>query len=263
MFMKIFSSTNSAFRLQIINGLGCSDETSDLRDFLDVTLEIKESEVFKPEEKRAVLRAVLNSYSGLEVVIAFIESSTQSIMSAFEYVSLEALLIVPVEFIKTQEQADMYKQFLLAQTNLDSAALTRLTQIIDANLGIQKLPENFEIMNIIKKLLGRPIEETTTTEMTTTTAETTTTMTDMTTAATEMTTTTSAITTTRTSTVSITSTSSPSISSSPIPTTLPSTSPNPSSNFTSTTTLGASTVGIQLATLLACLVITMTVTFNL
>jgi ERAP1-like C-terminal domain len=214
---KMASNFDATFKARAINALGCSDDPQILKDYLESTLGSGNSVNYTQAERRNVLASVLNSYSGLDAVISFIKEFELDIMSFYSY-SLETLLTVPARTIKSREQEKVYKDFLATLTHLDAAVLVNVIAVIDANFATQQTTQNAKFLNTIRKILGRPVDDTTTTERITP------------------------------PTPSTTTTLSPTTS----------TTPRQNEETTSTTTLGASSVGIKLFTIISTLFLVFT-----
>jgi ERAP1-like C-terminal domain len=229
MWKKMQITSDPTFKSQALSGLGCTDDTELLKDYLESTLGAGNSVNYTQAERRSVVSAVLNSHSGLEVVIEFFKDFDLDILRSFGYGSLEAMVTVPARTVKTREQQTLFSDFLLTLTQLDAEAYRRVSTIVGNNFVTQQQPNNAYITEIIGKIVSGQQEDTTTVQSQTTT--------DQRSTATNPT-------------------------SQPTPTNTPSTNPtNPSTPSTpmttESTTLGASSFGIKLITLITSFLVAM------
>ena len=153
MFKKLEETTDATLRTQIINGLGCSDDAEVLQDYLETTVGVG-SEKYTQAEKRAVISAVLNSYSGLQAVIEFFTTFELDILREFGYSDLQALVSVPARTVKTTAQQTLFSDYLATLTNLEADALRSITTIVTNNLEAQQTTLNAQMMGIIQKIVG-------------------------------------------------------------------------------------------------------------
>jgi hypothetical protein len=252
MWQIMQSTPDATFKSQALNALGCSDDPEILKDYLEST--IGGSVIYTQAERRAILAAVLNSHSGLEAVINFMNDFELDIIRMFGYESLEEMLSVPAQKVTTEDQRNMFLDYLLTLDHLDADALKTISDLVNEKLNKQQELPNQTIIGIIKKLLEGLNEETTT-------------ETDSSTVSSTITDSTTEIMTSEQTTVSMTMSSS--TTQLPSTTQSPSMSPSTSSQqtttivsptstsiqssttplSTSTTTLGASTAGIKIFTL--------------
>jgi hypothetical protein len=105
---------------------------------------------------------VLNSYTGLEAVIEFFKEFELDILRNFGYGSLEAMITVPARTVKTREQQAMFMDYMLTLSNLDGEAFKRVSTIVGANFNAQQQPNNAYIMDSIKKIVAGMNQDTTT-----------------------------------------------------------------------------------------------------
>ncbi|XP_037033807.1 putative aminopeptidase-2 [Bradysia coprophila] len=133
LYQTLQTTTDTTLRSQILNGLGCTDDTDSLRIYLESI--VAEGNTYTENERWAVLNAVLNSQSGLQAVVNFIRDFESDIL---EYTTLEDLLRIPAATIKTEEQKTIFENFLATITNLDGASRGRITAIVDNNFAVQQ-----------------------------------------------------------------------------------------------------------------------------
>jgi hypothetical protein len=217
MWMKMQNSSDSDYRLELIQALGCSEDAVVLKDYLESTLGSSNSVGYGNSEKLSVVRSVLRSPIGLQVVINFMKDFEQDVLSAYGLNSLWRLLTASSDSIRTRQQQTTFIDFLLTLENLDAESFKELVGYSLENLEVSENPENAHILNIIHKIvLSLQEPDDNTTIMPTTDGST--------------------------------------PSTPPTPPTAPTTvSPPSTDGTTSTTTLGASTIGIRLLTLLTTL----------
>lgn len=254
MWKKMQSTSDATFKSQAINGLGCSDDKAVLKDYLESTLGAGNSVNYTQAERRAVVSAVLISYSGLDAVINFFKDFELDILRSFGYGTLEAMVTVPARTVKTREQQATFMDYLLTLTHLDAETYRRIATIVGNNFVAQQQPTNANLMDIIGKILGGLNQETTTEVLTPPTpTQTNPTPTNPTPTnptpppPTQTNPTTTVSTTTNPTSTNPTSTISDQPTSSSTPLTTEST----------TTTLGASSLGIKMITLIMCFFVAM------
>lgn len=148
---KLLTPTDATFRSQLISALGCSDDQALLKEFLETSIGAGGLANYSQNERRAVLSAVLNSYSGLEAVINFMTEFEIDILRDYGYTSLDILLNVPARTIKNSDQQSTYMSYLISLTHLLPASLKNIVQITVNNIDLQGTPENTVIMDKIKK----------------------------------------------------------------------------------------------------------------
>lgn len=166
-WQKMQSTESLTLKSQLIDGLGCTDDASLLKDYLATSIGSPSSAKYTIAERRAVLSAVLNSYSGLEAVIGFIDEFELDIIAEYGFESLEQLLEVPAQTIKTYAQRQLFVNFLLTLSHLDIYALTDLIEIADNNIRLQDEPEGVVYLDNIRRII-RNLDLDTTTELATT-----------------------------------------------------------------------------------------------
>jgi hypothetical protein len=235
MWKKMQSTSDASFKSLALNGLGCTDSKKSQKDYLESTLGSGNSVNYTTAERRAVVSAVLNSYTGLEAVIAFFKEFELDILRSFGYGSLEAMITVPARTIKTREQQAMFMDYLTTLTHLESDAFRRVSTIVGGNFLTQQQTNNAYIMESIKKIVAGINQETTTQGNTPPTP---------------------APTTTRPTTPSTAPTTNAPGTDSPTnaPTSVPPTTNPPTP---APTTLGASSLGIKFATIVVSLFLAM------
>jgi hypothetical protein len=162
MWKKMQSTSDASFKSLALNGLGCTDSKTAQTDYLHSTLGSGNSVNYTAAERRAVVSAVLNSYTGLEAVIAFFKEFELDILRSFGYGSLEAMITVPARTIKTREQQAMFMDYMLTLPNLDGESFKRVSAVIGANFNAQQQTNNAYIMESIKKIVAGMDQETTT-----------------------------------------------------------------------------------------------------
>lgn len=132
--------------------LGCSDNTELLNTHLDATIVVDNG--YSQGERRAILNAVLNSYSGLQAIIKFFEDSEIEILANYGY-SLEQLVTIPARSIKTESQRWIFMEYLQTLSHLEPEATARVSKIVDDNFQLQTQSQNARAIEIIRKILGR------------------------------------------------------------------------------------------------------------
>ena len=161
MWQLMQSTSDPIVKSRALSALGCSGDQDSLKDYLESTLGSGNSVNYTAAERRSVYTAVLNSYSGLEVVISFLNDFELDILRSFGYANLEALLTVPARTIKTRDQQLMFNDYLLTVTALPVDALGRLIKIGGDNILLQQQPTNANILNIIKAIMAGEDDTTT------------------------------------------------------------------------------------------------------
>ena len=153
MWNKMNNSTDATFRSQAINALGCSDDPTALKDYLESILGAESSVSYTQAERRSVFSSVLNSKSGLDAIINFMIDFELDIIRSLGY-TLENTLNIPARSIKTKAQQTTFVQFLRTLSTLDTNAFNRISTIVDNNLRLQEQSPNSEIIEIIRKLVA-------------------------------------------------------------------------------------------------------------
>lgn len=161
LWRKMSSTPDATLKTQLIAALGCTDDTEALKDYLESTLGAGNSVNYTQAQRRNVLSAVLNSHSGLEVVINFFKDFELNIMSSFGY-SLENLLNVAAVTVKTRDQQIMFTDYLFTLTHLDSEAFRRLTTTATNSVQNQLQRQNANFLDTIITLNEAWVEDTTT-----------------------------------------------------------------------------------------------------
>jgi ERAP1-like C-terminal domain len=213
MWKKMQNSSDTEYRMDVIEALGCSDDPIVLKDYLESTLGSGNSVNYRSSERIAVLRSLDKSSIGLQAALNFIRDFESDIIDFFGFYDLEELLEIPARFVRTREQQVDFINFLTTLDSLEAESFRRLVTRTTRNLRALDDPTNVHILEVIHKIvvnLPGPVEDTTTVTQTTTT-----------------------------------STSAPT-------TTLGSTAP-PTTEGSTSTTLGAATLEIKILTVLAAL----------
>lgn len=156
----MIGTSDATFRSQAISALGCTDSVDDLYAYLETSLGDGSNVNYSRAERRSVFSAVLNSYSGLEAVIKFIREFELDIMNQYAY-TLEEILTIPARTIKNRAQQSAYVDFLISLDHLDSSAYARIVTIIEATLQTQQTSLNLRYIELIRGILGKPIDDTT------------------------------------------------------------------------------------------------------
>ena len=167
MWNKMNNSTDATFRSQAINALGCSDDPTALKDYLQSILGAESSVSYTQAERRSVFSSVLNSKSGLDAIINFMIDFELDIIRSLGY-TLENTLSVVARSIKVRPQQTVFQQYLRTLPNLDIDAFNRVSALAENNFVIQDQTPNAEIIEIIRKInAGQETTETEPTEPTT------------------------------------------------------------------------------------------------
>lgn len=235
-YQKMQETSDSVFKMQMIFALGCTDDLELLAAFLDSAIGDDNSVNYSDSERRAVVNSVLSSHSGFEAMVHFINDFELDIQMRLGFGSTEEVLNIPAQSIKTEDQKLLFIELLANKTFLQSDELGRITSLFENNLSLQRQSPNFEIIEMIHKVV--------TPEVTTTIPEVTTTSSSpgsSTTTQSSSSTSTSQSTTTRTNptTSSVSSTATPTSST----TSQTTTTSSASSTQTSTTQLLSTTEG--------------------
>ena len=157
---KMQNTSDTTFKTQLINGLGCSDDPIILKDYLESILGAGNSVNYNQAQRRSVFTSVLNSHSGLTSVINFLKDFELEISSSLGY-DLENLLTIVARTIKTRTQQIEFSDYLLTLTHLESEAYRRVLNLAGGNLLTQQQGQNAEFLSIIQRILGGWTEETT------------------------------------------------------------------------------------------------------
>ena len=151
MWNKMNNSTDATFRSQAINALGCSDDPTALKDYLQSILGAESSVSYTQAERRSVFSSVLNSKSGLDAIINFMIDFELDISRAVGY-TLEDSLTLIARTIRDNAQQITFTKYLNSLTHLEPEVLARVTDIIKENFQQQQQPSNVEIFEIIRKI---------------------------------------------------------------------------------------------------------------
>lgn len=153
LFKKLQESKDSTLRSRLISALGCSDDVVVLRDYLESSLVTNSEVTYTQAERRAVLSAVLNSKSGLQVVTDFLKVYELEALATLGYGSLEDLINVPARTIKTKDQFAIFANYLSTMDHLEEETLARIFKIMRDNMLVQQQPGNVRIMQLLRKIL--------------------------------------------------------------------------------------------------------------
>jgi hypothetical protein len=94
----------------------------------------------------------LNSRFGLEAVLEFYEKWELDIIRTLGYQSLQAMITVAANTVRTPEERTIFSAYL-ATTSLDATGLSAIQQIVNNNLAAQETANNVQIFNSIRKAL--------------------------------------------------------------------------------------------------------------
>jgi len=145
------TTTDTAFKSQAINALGCTSDAVLLKDYLEST--VVEGNNYTQTERQNIFSAVLNSPSGLPVVIDFITNFEFDILSLFGYASLEDVLNVPARLIKTVDERSSFYNFIVTLTQLEASNSTRIVLTVESNFQVQQQVQNVQSMEFIRQYL--------------------------------------------------------------------------------------------------------------
>lgn len=160
-WLKMQNTTDATYKTQLINGLGCSDDPVVLKDYLESMLGAGNSVSYNQAQRRSLFSAVLNSHSGLEVIIKFMEDFELEIRSSLGY-SLEEILSIIARTVKTRTQQLAFMDYFFTLTHLETEAFRRVSTIVGNNFLAQQEPQNAEFMLIIQRILAGLNQEDTT-----------------------------------------------------------------------------------------------------
>lgn len=149
------TTTDSTFKTQIRNALGCTDDADSLKNYLESTVSGDSSNSYTETERQNVLSAVLNSRSGLSAVMNFINDFESDIVQLFGYATLENVLNVPARTIKTRNQETIFVNFINSLTNLEGTNSSRITAIIDNNFEVQQRVQYTDSIDFIRQYLNQ------------------------------------------------------------------------------------------------------------
>lgn len=147
MWNKMQTTSDTTFRSQILSALGCSRDSTLLKDYLESTVGTEIT--YTQAERRNVLSSVLNSNVGLQTVIDFIRDFRSVILSSYSY-TLEELLSVPARTIKTREQQTLFNNFLQTVTDLTEPIAGRINTIIENNFATQQQSFYPQVMALVQ-----------------------------------------------------------------------------------------------------------------
>lgn len=147
MWNKMQTTSDTTFRSQILSALGCSRNSTLLKDYLEST--VGTAITYTQAERRNVLSSVLNSNVGLQTVINFIRDFRSAILSSYSY-TLEELLSVPARTIKTREQQTLFNDFLQTVTDLTEPIAGRVNSIIENNFVSQQQSFYPQVMTMVQ-----------------------------------------------------------------------------------------------------------------
>lgn len=148
MFNKMQTTTDTSFRSQILSGLGCSRNSTLLREYLEST--IRTGVTYTQTERRNVLSAVLNSNVGLQTVTDFIRYSGSLIIEYYSY-TLEEMLGVLARTVKTREQQTLFNNFLEDIPDLTEAIAGRLNVLVENNFVAQQRTFYPEVIALVEE----------------------------------------------------------------------------------------------------------------
>ena len=274
MWNKMRTSEDSVFRSQAIKALACIENLSVLKFYLETIIRSPMEVNNTPNERKEILKALLSNQIIFGSVIEFLKETILDVVMRLEYeeLSAEPILFLVAQLAQTEENHAIFIDYLAyyrTLTPIDDVVYQELLDTADAFFTIQTEPKNAKIMETILKLTESEtttiiptvtitsIPTTTLTETTTATPTTTLTETKTSTATTTLsdpTTVTTSIEPTNPPTVPPTNppTLPPTTPPTPPPTTPPTLPPTTPQAATEPTTLGASSVGVKITTLLAC-----------
>ncbi|KAG5680753.1 hypothetical protein PVAND_010240 [Polypedilum vanderplanki] len=133
---KMSLTSDATFKSTLISALGCSDNTELLKDFLYSSLGSGNSVNYTTAQRQAVLSAVLQSYSGLPVVLDFISKAQSEITSNYGRTLLQILTTV-AGTIKTVEDQMIFSTYVVSNNQLTGDNIGTLLRTVNNNIQSQ------------------------------------------------------------------------------------------------------------------------------
>lgn len=149
MWNRMEHTTDTTFKSQLISSLGCSGNSTLLRDYLEST--VGSENTYTQAQRRNILSSVLNSNVGLQAVIDFMKNFETEIMSSYGY-TLEEMVAVAARTVKTRAHQTLFNNYLSLLTDLPQANATRVNTIIENNFLAQELSFYPEVMAKIQSI---------------------------------------------------------------------------------------------------------------
>lgn len=155
MWKKLQLTSDTTRKGQLIAGLGCSDDQELLKDYLESTLGSGNSVNYTGSaERRAVVTAVLNSYSGFQPVINFFRNFQAQVQSTtFGYGSLVGMVSVPARAVKTAAERTIFMDYLTS-LNLSDQDFALVSNIVQSNFANQVTSQNIKYMYSLRRITG-------------------------------------------------------------------------------------------------------------
>lgn len=150
---KMSNTADASFKSTLINALGCSDDPKALTDYLDSTIGDGNNVNYTTSQRLAVFNAVLNSYSGLPVVIEFLKREQNAAVSYYRVTFMQLLRNI-ANSIKNEQDQTMFQSFLLSRSNLTGDDFFTILKVVDDNIVRQKSDVYVRHMSQIERILN-------------------------------------------------------------------------------------------------------------
>jgi len=166
LFRKMQASEDSTFRTQIINGLGCSDDSDLIKEYLETTLGTNANTVYSQTERQAVFKSVLSSDLGLQAALSFLVQNELDILRRLGYNDIESLVTEIAREVRTTTEQDLLLDNLVS-LSLSDEALLRVKNVIETALAPQQTSKYAIILELIETFVDSFDSETTVIETST------------------------------------------------------------------------------------------------
>jgi hypothetical protein len=133
---KMSLTSDATFKSTLISALGCSDNQELLKDYLYSSIGSGNSVNYTTAQRQAVFSAVLQSYSGLPVVLEFINRAQSEITSAYGR-TLVQLLTTIAGTIRSRSDQQLFTEFMLTR-DLSGDNFQALSKTVANNLQSQE-----------------------------------------------------------------------------------------------------------------------------